>query len=99
MTWIKTIPQDQADDTLLAAVTGARELYPEEYRTPVEGVQTRQEQDTGTGGIMNSHSLMPEVLFHAFATYGALLSPDLPLNRAQHEMIAATVSALNRCFY
>ena len=99
MTWIKTIPIDQADETLQAAMAGARALYPEEYRTPVEGVQTREEQETGTGGIMNSHSLLPEVLFHAFAAFGALLNPDLPLSRRQHEMIAATVSALNRCFY
>ena len=46
-----------------------------------------------------SHSLLPDTLYHAFATYGTLLSPDLPLTRRQHEMIAATVSALNSCFY
>jgi len=27
------------------------------------------------------------------------MSPDLPLSRRQHEMIALTVSALNSCFY
>jgi hypothetical protein len=43
--------------------------------------------------------LIPEALFHAFSTYGVLLSPELPLRRAQHEMIATTVSATNRCHY
>jgi hypothetical protein len=46
-----------------------------------------------------SHSLIPEALAHFFAGYGALLSDTLPLSRKQHELIAATVSALNRCFY
>jgi alkylhydroperoxidase family enzyme len=38
-------------------------------------------------------------LFHAFATFGALMAPDLPLERQQHEMIATVVSATNRCHY
>ena len=49
--------------------------------------------------IVLSHSLIPGAMKHAFATYGALLDPKLPLTRRQHEMIAATVSAVNRCFY
>jgi AhpD family alkylhydroperoxidase len=28
-----------------------------------------------------------------------LMLPDLPLTRAQHEMIATVVSVRNRCFY
>ena len=35
----------------------------------------------------------------AFATFGALLSSDLPLTRRQHEMITTVVSVTNRCFY
>jgi hypothetical protein len=46
-----------------------------------------------------SHSLIPSALYHAFATFGTLMSPELPLTRAQHEMIAALVSSLNRCHY
>ena len=30
---------------------------------------------------------------------GALMAPDLPLKREQHEMIATRVSVLNRCHY
>jgi hypothetical protein len=36
---------------------------------------------------------------HAMSTLGALLQPDLPLSRRQHEMIASVVSATNSCFY
>ena len=52
-----------------------------------------------TAGIVASHTLIPEALFHAFSTYGSLLSPELPLKREQHEMIATMVSETNRCFY
>jgi alkylhydroperoxidase family enzyme len=46
-----------------------------------------------------SHTLIPEALHHAFATFGSLLQPSLPLTRAQHEMITTRVSALNRCVF
>jgi hypothetical protein len=36
---------------------------------------------------------------HAMSIFGVLLDPQLPLSRRQHEMIAAVVSAQNRCFY
>ena len=38
-------------------------------------------------------------LFHAFATFGELMSPALPLTRSQHEMITTVVSVTNRCRY
>ena len=55
--------------------------------------------EAGGESIVASHSLIPDALYHAFAAYGALLSPDLPLSRRQHEMIATVVSATNRCFF
>ena len=48
---------------------------------------------------MATHTLIPDALHHAFATFGALMSPDLPLTRRQHEMITTRVSAVNRCHY
>ena len=48
---------------------------------------------------MASHSLIPEALYHAFATFGVLMLPELPLERRQHEMIATVVSVTNRCVY
>ncbi len=93
MAWIKTVPTSEADDRLLAALEAQRSLYPGEYDSPVHPT------DDGTTGIVASHSLIPDALHHAFATFGVLMSPDLPLNRRQHEMISTVVSAVNRCVY
>lgn len=93
MTWIKTVSGSE-DERVRAAAEKQRTLYPIEYATPVHPTL-----DGETAGIVASHSLFPDVLFHAFATFGALMSPDLPLERRQHEMIATMVSVANRCHY
>jgi len=93
MTWIKTIPTSEASEELKRAMEAQRALYPAEYSQPVHPT------DDGTAGIVASHTLIPAALHHAFATFGALMSPDLPLTRRQHEMITTTVSATNRCHY
>ena len=93
MTWIKTVTVDESDE-VRKAVEAQRELYPIEYATPVHPTP-----DGETAGIVASHSLIPTALFHAFATFGSLMSPDLPLNRRQHEMITTVVSVTNRCHY
>ena len=98
MTWIKTVPLSQASPELMEALQGQGQLYPPEYRIPVPSLSEHENNGDGPSIIM-AHSQMPQVLFHAFAAYGSLLSPDLPLTRRHHEMIAATVSALNRCHY
>ncbi|HWS73122.1 MAG TPA: hypothetical protein VN605_13480 [Thermoanaerobaculia bacterium] len=93
MTWIRTIPSAEAEGELKALLEQQRALYPIEYATPgMPGLAPGE-------GIVESHSLIPQAMFHAFATFGALMSPGLPLTRRQHEMIATTVSALNRCHY
>jgi alkylhydroperoxidase family enzyme len=93
MTWIRTIPLEEADQRLRTAMEAQRALYPVEYATPVHPT------DGGGAQIVASHSLIPEALFHAFSTFGALMSPELPLTRRQHEMITTTVSVTNRCVY
>jgi hypothetical protein len=93
MTWIKTIPLPEADDALRKAIEGQRAFYPKEYATPV------QPTADGTSGIVASHSLIPDALYHAFSTFGVLMSPELPLSRRQHEMITTMVSVTNRCRY
>jgi len=93
VTWIKTIPLSQADQKLRSALEGGRVGYPVEYATPVFPVYD------SPSAIVGSHTLIPGALHHAFATFGALMSPDLPLARRQHEMIATVVSITNRCFY
>jgi hypothetical protein len=97
MTWIKTVPFSEAGESLRNALESQAKLYPAEYAAPVESLAGHE--GDGSAGIVMSHSLIPGALYHAFATFGTLMSPDLPLQRRQQEMIAATVSALNRCFY
>ena len=93
MVWIKTVPLSEGDEALRQAVEGQMGLYPKEYSQPVHPT------GDGTSGIVASHSLIPTALEHAFSTFGELLSPDLPLGRRQHEMIATVVSVTNRCRY
>jgi hypothetical protein len=91
--WIKTVPLDAADERLVKALADQRSLYPKEYTEPVMAL------DAGLPGIVASHTLLPETLYHAFGTFGSLMAPDLPLERRQHEMIATIVSVTNRCHY
>jgi alkylhydroperoxidase family enzyme len=93
MTWIRTIPLSEADEELRKAMEGQNVLYPKEYSVPVHPVEG------GGSQIAASHSLIPQALYHAFATFGSLMSPDLPLERRHHEMIATVVSVTNRCVY
>lgn len=93
MTWIKTVPLAEASEELLKALEAQRALYPQEYATPVHPT------GDGTSEIVASHSLIPDVLYHSFAAFGALMAPELPLKRRQHELITTVVSSLNRCHY
>jgi hypothetical protein len=93
MAWIKTIPLAEADGKLLELLIKQRGLYPEEYATPAP-----KASDIGES-IVESHTLIPEAMYHAFSTFGTLLAPDLPLERRQHEMIATMVSLVNSCHY
>ena len=90
MTWIRTIPMEDADEKLRRMMEGQRAIYPKEYATPVS---------PGGDSIVASHTLMPDALYHIFTAFGAMMATDLPLSRAQHEMIATMVSVVNRCFY
>jgi alkylhydroperoxidase family enzyme len=93
LTWIRTVSLSDADQSLLRALEGQRALYPVEYASPVFPTVD------GPSAIVASHSLIPQALYHAFSTFGALMSADLPLSRRQHEMITTVVSVTNRCFY
>jgi hypothetical protein len=93
MAWIKTIPFSEADEKLQKLMMELRAQYPREYETPTT-------EQTGTDeSIIESHTLIPDAMYHSFAAYAAMMSPDLPLERRQHEMIATMVSAANDCFY
>ncbi len=92
MTWIHVTPFDE-DERLQRARAAQQALYPIEYAEPTHPHHAQTE------GIVASHSLIPDALYHAFAAFGALMAPDLPLTRRQHEMITTVVSATNRCQY
>jgi hypothetical protein len=92
VTWIQTV-LPESDDRLRAVYEALEALYPREYAGP------RDLPAIAGESIMASHSLIPDALRHAFAAYGVLMAPDLPLSRRQHEMIATVVSVQNRCFY
>jgi len=93
MTWIKTFRMDE-NEAVKSAIEAERKLYPQEYRTPAPVVDRGEEQS-----ITASHSLIPEALYHSFSAFGAMMAPELPLKRHQHEMIATIVSVTNRCHY
>ena len=94
MTWIRTVPLAEASESLIRAMEDQKLLYPKEYAEPVHPAEAG-----GPAQIVASHSLIPEALYHAFATFGVLMSPELPLSRRQHEMITTVVSVTNRCVY
>lgn len=93
MAWIKTVSFEEADDKLKEILMKMRMSYPQEYATPAPKASSINES------IVDSHTLIPDALFHAFATFGVLMSPELPLERRQHEMIATMVSVTNDCHY
>lgn len=96
MTWISNIPFNDAQGDLRQAYQDVYAFYPPEYRVEVDAIKRA---DGTADSIVAAHSLIPLAMKHAMSAYGALLSPDLPLSRSQHEMIATVVSALNGCFY
>lgn len=96
MAWIKTVANNEIDMQLAKCMEESMKLYPPEYAVPVESIASK---NGDAASIVMSHSLLPEALQHAFSTFGVLMQAKLPLTRRQHELIAATVSALNNCFY
>jgi uncharacterized peroxidase-related enzyme len=90
MTWIRTIPKSQADETYRQALEAQHAWYPPEYAEQVPGLPGNDGD-----GIVAAHSLIPHALHHAFATFGALMDPALPLTRKQHELVATVVSQTN----
>jgi hypothetical protein len=98
MTWIKVVRAGSGDPRLEAAYAEAYAGYPVEY-SPEARREMNMPPEVAADSIVASHSLIPDALRHMFAGYAALLQPELPLSRREHELIAATVSALNDCFY
>jgi hypothetical protein len=96
MTWIRTVPISEAGPELIRQYQAVYALYPREYAVDVPALVR---PDGPSDSITAAHSLIPDAMRHGMSSFGVLLSPDLPLTRRQHEMIATVVSALNSCFY
>jgi len=97
MTWVR-IGDPSVDPELAESLRRGVTGYPVEYR-PESQARLSFPEDVRRDSIVMAHSLIPKALEHFMAGYGALLQPSLPLSRRQQELIAAGVSALNRCFY
>jgi hypothetical protein len=93
MAWIKTISFDEADEKLKRILEETRKSYPKEYASGNPPSIPIDES------IIDSHTLIPDALYHSFRAFSAMMSTDLPLERRQHEMIATMVSLTNDCFY
>lgn len=93
MAWIKTIKFEEADEKLQKYMMEMRQTLPQEYAAPAPKASTINES------IVDSHTLIPDALYHGFMTFNSLMNPELPLERRQHEMIATMVSVTNECFY
>lgn len=98
MTWIRTVAPGPDQPELATAMAAAMRGYPEEYGS-VRRAERQLPPLVANESIVASHSLIPAALEHIFAGYAAMLDPKLPLSRRDHELIAAAVSGLNRCFY
>jgi hypothetical protein len=98
MPWIQTHAPSPDHPQVAAAMQDAMRGYPPEYG-PARQAESRLPPAVRDDSIVGAHSLLPDVLRHTFSAYRAMLDPALPLSRRQHEMIAASVSILNDCFY
>ena len=93
MAWIRTVKANEAGKGLREAVAALGAAFPPEYASPVEKASSTGES------VVESHSLIPDALYHGFKTLSSILSEDLPLERRHHEMIATVVSKTNDCHY
>src|SRR5438552_15600457 len=86
MTWIRTIPLSEASEKLRNAMENQKLLYPKEYAMPVHPAEG------GGAQIVESHSLIPDALYHAFATFGSLMYIELLISCRQHEFYTYVVT-------
>ena len=83
MAWIKTIPFEEADAQLQKMMLELRASYPSEYNEPVPQASNSEES------VIASHTLIPDAMFHAFAEFSALMSPDLRRVTLDDDLIKA----------
>lgn len=80
-----------------AAASGAlREVYDEMRRQPMPPAYRPAHDDVP--GIIQAHSLDPELIPLVFGTSSTLIGAG-PLSWPERELINATASRLDQCFY
>ena len=77
-----------------------REILPENADDELAEIYGRVAEPDGTvDNILRVHGLHPKLLEDHFELYITAMKGSSPLSRAQREMIAVVVSALNECHY
>ena len=71
----------------------------EDARGLLAELYQRYRDERGLDNILRIHSLNPRSMRDHVELYAHLMRGPSPLTRVQREMLAVTVSALNRCFY
>ncbi len=98
MTWIRPVlPRDPQHARYLERLYEVRAGLPSEYAPPE--ADSRLPKAVARDSIIASHALLPDVMFHMFAGFRAMLAPELPLSRREQELIGVVVSRANDCFY
>lgn len=88
MAWLPTISRAQATGALADAYAAMdNRPMPPVYQAPHGDVP----------GIIQAHSLDPELLRRTFSVSGALATTGLPW--VDRELLASTTSRTNQCFY
>jgi hypothetical protein len=88
MAWLPTISRTQATGALADAYAAMdNRPMPPVYQAPHGDVP----------GIIQAHSLDPELLRRTFSVSGALATTGLPW--VDRELLASTTSRTNQCFY
>jgi uncharacterized peroxidase-related enzyme len=81
-------------------VAWIRTIEPDRAEGNLKQIYEEQRRQAGAvANILQIHSLAPEVLAAHLAIYKAAMHAPGELSRAQREMIAIAVSAINGCHY
>jgi hypothetical protein len=94
MTWIRAVALGAEDPEVGQARAEALGSYPPKYRPENRG-DRRLPPEVMNDSIVAAHSLLPTVLKHVFAGYGAMLDPRLPLTPREHELIALSPRSIS----
>ena len=94
MAWIRTVRAGRSGRELAEGDGRSAVLYPVEIRAAGAGARPGLAGDRGL-----AHADPAGASSCVLRPSARLMSPDLPLARRQHEMIATMVSLTNKCHY